>query len=247
MLFKFFDQWRSIPTNRFVLNMVQGHHLQLRSCPPLFSDFWHFNVKVAAASHPVIQKELISFLLREQYNLPQVVLVSVPACLWYLSVLGAFDPYSTWNVLIVICTYLFLRCQLLNMYGSFSSRVIMPFPLIYRMLIYMFLLLSIIIISYILFGVMCLISGRFYLLGLPQPLGFLCPSPNLFCSFAIAKVCVLLSILDDILVLICSKWVGRRAHLFLCSLLVHLGLHINFFQVWPSSLSDLYFCGVMLG
>ena len=41
------------------------------------------------------------------------------------------------------------------MYGSLSSRVIMPFPLIYRMLIYMFPLLSIIIISYILFGIMC--------------------------------------------------------------------------------------------
>ena len=34
--------------------------------------------------------------------------------------------------------------------------------------------------------------------------------------------------LDDILVLIHSKWVGKRACLFLCSLLVHLGLHINF-------------------
>ena len=42
--------------------------------------------------------------------------------------------------------------------------------------------------SYILFGVMSLISGRFYLLGLPQPLGFLHPSQNLFCSFAITKV-----------------------------------------------------------
>ena len=80
------------------------------------------------------------------------------------------------------------------MYGSLSSMVIMPFPLIYRMLIYMFPLLSIIIVSYILFGIMCLISGRFYLLALPQPLGFLCLSPNLFCSFAIAKVCILLSI-----------------------------------------------------
>ena len=29
-------------------------------------------------------------------------------------------------------------------------------------------------------------------------------------------------------VLICSKQVGKRAHLFLCSLLVHHGLHINF-------------------
>ena len=34
----------------------------------------------------------------------------------------------------------------------------------------------------------------FDLLGLPQPLGFLCLSPNLFCSFAITKVCILLSI-----------------------------------------------------
>ena len=34
--------------------------------------------------------------------------------------------------------------------------------------------------------------------------------------------------LDDILVLVHSKWAGKRAHLFLCSLLVHLSLHINF-------------------
>ena len=66
MLFKFFDQWRSITSNRFVLNMVWGHHLQLKSHPPLFSDFWHFNVKAAAAHHSVIQRKLMSFLLREQ-------------------------------------------------------------------------------------------------------------------------------------------------------------------------------------
>ena len=40
--------------------------------------------------------------------------------------------------------------------------------------------------------------------------------------------------LDDILVLVHSKWVGKRAHSFLCSLLVCLGLHINF------SKSDLH-------
>ena len=33
---------------------------------------------------------------------------------------------------------------------------------------------------------------------------------------------------DDILVLIGCKQVGKRARLFLCSLLVHLGFHINF-------------------
>ena len=73
---------------------------------------------------------------------------------------------------------------------SLSSRVIMPFPLIFRMPIYMFPLLSIIASFYVLFGIMCLISGGFCLLDLPQPLGFSHPSLNLFCSFAVAKVCI---------------------------------------------------------
>ena len=64
MLFKFFDQWRSITSNRFVLNMVWGHHLQLRPSPPLFCDFWSFNVKVVAAHHPVIQREVDELLAK---------------------------------------------------------------------------------------------------------------------------------------------------------------------------------------
>ena len=99
----------------------------------------------------------------------------------------------------------------------------------------MFPFLSIIVISYILFGVMCLINGRFSLLGLPQPPGFLHPSQNLFCSFAIPKVCILLSIWLTSWSLFASKQAGKRAYLFLCSLLVCLGLHINF------SKSDLHF------
>ena len=35
-----------------------------RSHPPLFCDFWHFNVKVAAAHHPVIQKEVDELLAK---------------------------------------------------------------------------------------------------------------------------------------------------------------------------------------
>ena len=54
MLFRFLDQWRSITSNMFVLNMVWGHHLQLRYCPPLFHNFWQFNVKVAAADHLIV-------------------------------------------------------------------------------------------------------------------------------------------------------------------------------------------------
>ena len=62
MFTHFLDQWRSITSNRFVHNMVQGHHLQLRSCPPLSCNFWQFSVKVAAAHHPIIQEvdELLS-------------------------------------------------------------------------------------------------------------------------------------------------------------------------------------------
>ena len=36
--------------------------------------------------------------------------------------------------------------------------------------------------------------------------------------------------LDDILVLVHSKQAGKRAHSFLCSLLVRLGLHIKFYK-----------------
>ena len=64
MLLKFFDQWRSITSNRFVLIMVWGHHLQLRSFPPLFHDFWHFSVKAVAAHHPVIQKKVDELLAK---------------------------------------------------------------------------------------------------------------------------------------------------------------------------------------
>ena len=81
-----------------------------------------------------------------------------------------------------------------DMCGSLFSMVIMLSPLIYRMLIYIFLLLSIINISYGLFGTTWLISGRFYLLGWPHPLAFSQPSLNSFDSFAIARVSILLSI-----------------------------------------------------
>ena len=39
-----------------------GHHLQLRSHPPLFHDFWQFNVKATAAHHLVIQREVDELL-----------------------------------------------------------------------------------------------------------------------------------------------------------------------------------------
>ena len=54
--------------------------------------------------------------------------------------------------------------------------------------------------------------------SLTKPILFLCHCKGL---------CIVIY-LDDILVLVRSKGAGKRARLFLCSLLVRLGLHINF-------------------
>ena len=64
ILFRFLDQWRSITSNRFVLNIFWGHHIQLRYHPPLFCNFWQFNVKAAVAHHPIIQKEVEELLAK---------------------------------------------------------------------------------------------------------------------------------------------------------------------------------------
>ena len=95
MLLKFFDQWRTITSNRFVHNIIWGHHLQLRSCPPLFCNFQQFNVKVAAAYHPIILKEVDELLAKGAIDPLQVVLVSILVCLFFLSILGASCPYLT--------------------------------------------------------------------------------------------------------------------------------------------------------
>ena len=97
-------------------------------------------------------------------------------------------------------------------------------PLIYRMLIYIFILLSIIMVFYDLFGTVYLISGRFWPFGLDtapwvftiltKPLLFLCHQKGF-------PYCYLF------LFLVCSKQAGKRACSFLCSLLVRLGLQIN--------------------
>ena len=44
--------------------MVQGQQLQLRSHLPLFCNFQQFNVKVATAHHPIIQKEVDKLLAK---------------------------------------------------------------------------------------------------------------------------------------------------------------------------------------
>ena len=103
-------------------------------------------------------------------------------------------PYLTLSDLIFICIYLLLRCLLSDMSGNLFAMVILLSLLISRMLIYIFLLFSVIVIFYNLFGTMHHVSGKFYHLGWPQPIGFLQPSLNLCCSFVVTRVSTLLSI-----------------------------------------------------
>ena len=52
----FLNQWKSITSNRFVLNMVKGNHLLLRYCPPLICTLKQFIIKATLAHHVSIQK-----------------------------------------------------------------------------------------------------------------------------------------------------------------------------------------------
>ena len=228
MLFKFLDQWRNITSNRSVLNMVWGHHLQLRSHPPLFCDFQHFNVNAAAALHPVIQKEVDELLAK-----------------------GATEPSSGgagfYSSMFVVpkhtgglCPILNLKCfnhfmhissfkmptlkniQQLIQQGDFAFSINLQdayldvpivkhhhcfFCFVWHNVPYQWKVLP--------FG---LATAPRVFTSHVEPILFLCHHKDLH----------IVIYLDDILVLVCSKWAGKKAHLFLCSLLVCLGLHINF-------------------
>ena len=114
------------------------------------------------------------------------------------------------------------------MYSNLFNVVIMLSPLISRMPIYIFLLLRIIIIFYYLFGKIHHISGKFYLLGWPQSLGFFTSLTKPILYLCHQKGFHFVIYLDNILVLVNFKQADKRAHSFLYSLLICLDLHINF-------------------
>ena len=228
MLFKFFYQWKSITSNRFVLNMVWGHHLQLRSHPPLFCDFWHFNVKAAAAHHPVIQKEVDELLAK-----------------------GAIEPSSGgggfYSSMFVVPKHTGGLHPILNLkhFNCFMHILSFKMPTLKNVwqLIqqgdFAFSIdvqdacLHVPIVKHhhhFLHFVRCNVPYQWKVLpfglataprdftSLTKPILFLCHCKGLH----------IVIYLDDILVLVHSKLAGKRARLFLCSLLVCLGLHINF-------------------
>ena len=185
-------------------------------------------------------------MLCEWLNHLLVVLVSILACLWFLSVLVASSPYLTLRGLIVICMYFFkmptiILAQQLIQHADYAFSIgiqdtYLHIPIVkhhhcflqfvWHNMPYQWKVLP--------FG---LATAPLVFTALTKPILFLCHCKG-FC---------IVIYLDDILVLVHSKWAGKRACSFLCSLLVWLGLHINF------SMSDLCltqtfcFLGLLLG
>ena len=167
----------------------------------------------------------MSCYLREHLNHLLVVPVSIPVFvipkhtggLWPILNLKQFNCY------LHIPSF---KMPTIQHVCSLFIMMIMLSPLISRMLIYIFLLLSIIII---LWFVWCNMPYKWKVspfglalacrdfTALTKPILFLCHHKGFH----------IVVYLDDILVLVHSKWAGKRASSFLCSLLVHLGLHIN--------------------
>ena len=138
----------------------------------------------------------MSCFVMEQLNHLQVVLVTIPVCLLFLSILEASGPYLTISRLIIICIYLILRCLLSDIFGSLISMVIMLSSLISRMLTYIFLLLSIMIVylQFVWHNMPYQLNVLPFGLTTAPRLGFSQPSLNLSCSLAIARIFKLLSI-----------------------------------------------------
>ena len=239
--FQIFEQRRSITSNRFVLNMVWGHHLQLRSHPPLFCDFWHFNVKMAAVHHPIIQKEVYELLGK-----------------------GAIEPSSGgagfYSSMFVVpkCTgglHPILNLKYFNCFLHIPSFKMPALKNVWQLIQQSDFAFSVDLEDAYLHvpivkhhhHFLCFVWHNVPYQWKVLPFG-LATAPRVFTS--LMKPILFLShckglhiviYLDDILVLVHSKWAGKRVHLFLCSFWSVL-VYTSLFPSWTfASLSPLLF------
>ena len=228
MLFKCFYQRRSITSNWFVLNMVEGHHLQIRSCPPLFCNLQQFNVKRVVAHYPIIQKEVGELLAKgvieasfggagffsSMFVVPKHTgslqpILNLKAFNHYMHILSFKMPTirHVWQ-LIQHGDYAFsidlqdayFHIPIVKHHHHFLQFVWHNLPYQWKVLPFVLA-----------------IAPRIFT-SLTKPILILCHCKGFH----------IVIYLDDIMFLIHSKQEGKRAGLFLCSLLVQLGLHINF-------------------
>ena len=122
-LLQFLNQWRSITSNRFMLNMVKGHYLQLRCHPPLFHNLKQ--LKATTVHHSVIQKEAHDLLSKGVIEPLTGVGVLYSNMFVVPKHTGGYDLYLILHDSITTFTYLPLRCLLLDRYGNLFSKVIM--------------------------------------------------------------------------------------------------------------------------
>ena len=227
MLFSFLDQWRSITSNRFVLNMFWGHHLQLRSHPPLFCNFWQFSVEAAAAHHPIIQKEVDELLSMGAiepssggagFYSSMFVVPKHAGGVQSIHNLKQFNHYlhipsfkmpirHVWQLIQHGDHSFSIDLQDAHLHIPIVKHHHHFFQFVWHNMPYQWKVLP--------FG---LSTAHRVFTTLTKPISFLYHHKGYH----------IVIYLDDILVLVHSKWAGKRACSFLCSLLVFLGLPINF-------------------
>ena len=194
MLFKFLDQWRSITSKRFVPNMVWDHHLQLRYHPPLFHNFWQFTVKVAVAHHPIIQKEVDELLAKgaiepssggtgfysSMFVVPKGISGLKPICN-----LRHFNNYlhiPSFKMPTIRHVWQLIQCDdyafSIDLQDAYLHIPIVKHHCHFLQFVWHNL-------PY---------QWKVYHLGWPQHLRFSQPSLNQSCSFAVTRVCILVSI-----------------------------------------------------
>ena len=115
---QFLDKCRSITFNRFVINIVKSHHLQLRHHPPLFRNFKWCNIKVVTAHCAIVKKEVNELLVKGFIETLTGGAGFNHICLWFLNILVVYDVYLVLSDLIAMYTYLLLRFLLSDRYDN---------------------------------------------------------------------------------------------------------------------------------
>ena len=195
------DQWRSITSNRFVLNTMQDHYFQLRCHPPLFCNFWQFNILTTPAYHAIIQKEVDELLAKgpiEPSSGGAGFYSNIFVVPKHTSGLHPFLNLKHFNHYKHIPTFKMPTIRLVKLV---FNQEIMLFLLILRMLNYMSLLLSTISNFYSLFGNTDLISGKVLPSGMVVAPRVICTLTKPIPLYHHKEVCGLLFIWMGILVL----------------------------------------------
>ena len=230
MLFKFLDQWKALHPTGLCLIWFGATIFSLDPVLPCSVTFWHFNVKAAAAHHPVIQKEVDELLAKGAIEpssggagFYSSVFV-VPKCTRGLRPILNLKHFNCFMHIPSFKMPTLKYVQQLIQQGDYAFSIdlqdaYLHVPIVKHNCWFLHFVWHNVPYQWRVLPFGLAAAPRVFT-SLTKPILFLCCCKGLH----------IIIYLDDILVLVCSKQAGKRAHLFLCSLLVHLGLHINFYK-----------------